>query len=1345
METIVSGKKFSWVSFFWILLPPVIVTIGIISVWKYWGYQQVKTLIQSKLNSYNESQDKFKIQFEEFELSLLKLQLKVKHLDLKFGPGLNDLPPVSVADVKLQVDPFNLVIGQLSASYIQLDGIEYEIDEKNYHKLFSAKSNKPTTLDLAPLFELLPQIPIQNVYLTHSYFKLQLPPQSETSLSKINIYLPQTKIKNLVKRITLESLHNEVTLISNRSIKTSAYLNISGQFDEKKIYYSRIDISTQRSHIKTRLNSSDIKNLLIEPKAQIAVQSKIQLDDIKDFYYVTNGSTERFSRLIGTLNVDSEVMSENFKKNKGWLKIDYHDVALDNFKFGSGEIETQVVNNNLKFDTITIEHPAGVAYLKNVALENEKPYRIKTDVILENFDLQKMFQSLGLTNIPAYLQANGKATCEGQILDLDINCKSQLKAQNIKVDADLQGHQNIVKVKQLSSIGDVQIKQQGIIFKSDQTLVKSGFKAEGGVSFEEGFKIKTSSQNLDLDEIENLANLGLKGILSGDLDTYGTSSYGVIEANLKAENTVIDQFYLGQTDTNLVYQSGEIRLNPLNGKINQTDYSGTLTVNLPQSRVTGEFDLPQANITDLLSTIEEKWHLPIVASGKGKAHIKFDGPLNFWKLNLDLSAQFKNGMIYGENYTQFNSHITSDGEHLTFNDVKVHKPNGFLKISQTIDIDKQNQPLFNLKLNSANLHLEDIDHITEYFTTATGQVRIQGNVTGPLDKARLRALVQLEETRLSGQLMPPSTFETELNKNYFTAQGQLFSRQLQTNLKIPFSSTENYDIQLQANEFQPLVLLPLIGLPPNSYDIQSTMKADMHLVSKGHNLSSLNGKINIDQFEISRNDLNLKLENKATINYNGGIQNMNPLVLAGPDQKVQLKLNKVSGQSRIETSGRLYLKPLQFLVPFTDSLNGVLEFNVDVGSKDNRLDMQGEGLIHNMSLSTKGFPYPLKDISAYFDFNKTKIIFSEISGLLNQAEFSGQGTVDILGAQNIKVNVEAETDEVDLEFPAKFKTTGVAQILFSGNWLPYTLKIDYQIREGLITKEFTEQTEDAPFVVTPNFMLPEVYLSKDRGALVLDATASFERGVAIKNSLLEGIASGLVTARGPLNAFVLGGKVDLQPGSRLIFKDKPFEIQKGYVQFNETKDINPYIFITATAKVSEYDINLDVQGFAKGPPKINATSQPYLAENDIFSLLALGYVSSGQDQNLSSETQQAQTGLEVLSAIGNQSEFSKKIQSRLGLNVQLSPSVDSTKNIAVPKVVVTKKLSKKVQTSYSRTLSGDQQNNEVKMQWLFRPDTSLILNYQNQPQLLDNNIIYYQDQNDVGVGGVGLEYKKEFK
>ena len=94
--------------------------------------------------------------------------------------------------------------------------------------------------------------------------------------------------------------------------------------------------------------------------------------------------------------------------------------------------------------------------------------------------------------------------------------------------------------------------------------------------------------------------------------------------------------------------------------------------------------------------------------------------------------------------------------------------------------------------------------------------------------------------------------------------------------------------------------------------------------------------------------------------------------------------------------------------------------------------------------------------------------------------------------------------------------------------------------------------------------------------------------------------------------------------------------------------------------------------------------------------------------------------------------------------MQLAPSVDSTRNIAVPKVVVSKNILKKLNASYARPLTGDNQNHEIKLHYLFNPNWSGILNYQNKETNDTDGTIQNLNQNE-GILGGDFEYKKEFK
>ena len=544
------------------------------------------------------------------------------------------------------------------------------------------------------------------------------------------------------------------------------------------------------------------------------------------------------------------------------------------------------------------------------------------------------------------------------------------------------------------------------------------------------------------------------------------------------------------------------------------------------------------------------------------------------------------------------------------------------------------------------------------------------------------------------------------------------------------------------HELNPLFLLPLVSLPQPGSDFYSRLNAQIDLSSSTRSFDRADGFIKITDFLLQRGNQSLKSTKPSTLLFKSGLRQMDDFELSGEDSFLKLRMDKTaSDRFRLNIEGDLQLRMFHFLVPFAQTLSGNLVVNSQVLFKENTFELLGEGEITDGLVNLKGFPQPIENINAPIEFSKSKIIFSDITGQLGQSDLTGLGHIDILGAKNIAVNMRAIADNVQLNFPNKVMTEGKASVLFSGNWLPYNLKIDYKVAQGLVENDFEPDPKQSLTLKASSF-LPQQQAQLLSASLALDVNVDLTNGILIKNKLLEGEAKGYIQVQGSPEQPILIGKIDITRGSKLIFKDKPFEIQNAVVQFQGTKEINPDIYITANSRVSEYDINLLVQGLAKNLA-ITPTSQPPLSTNDIFTLLALG-VTNQANQNLSSDTQQRQTGLEVLAALSNQSQLNKKIQEKLGLTVQLAPSVDSTKNIAVPKVVVSKKITKKINASYSKPFNGNDQNQEVKLQYLYNNNVSLQLNYQNKDTAQQDQITNSTNTNK-STWGLDLEYRDEFK
>jgi translocation and assembly module TamB len=1322
--------------------------------WVYGVKPKLKEWVFQKLPEINSMQPYVNIQFKDIDISLLKLQFKIDDVQISFQKNkssrdinLEFLSNIEIKSVKGQVDLFSLMVGEISLSNVTFDQINTAQDLSELLKLRRNDSAEFNDLNLKPVFDLAENIPVQKLSFQNSQLDLSFDDQIHDTLRRSEIRIKNLTFSQKRRRFFVDS--DDIKVLIKNQMQTSALLefNLKAQVSEKDLTVDQFELRHGSSDLKLSLSTKDLPHLISKPKTKSNLKVSLKLDEIKNFIYLFKQQSQRLPQLSGIVQFSGEFITDDIKKNSGLFNLSTEEVRFENLKFGNAKAQAQIKDSRLFFDSVLLEHPSGRAELKQISIQKEKPFDFKADVKVYDFQLQKLFSSLNLTNIPADFKADAEAHCNGQIVNFSVHCDTQISAEKISVKTDLKSDFHIVQIEKARAKGFVDLDLKDVKFKADLNIGQSTIASAGIVDFKTGFDMQFNSKNLNLSEIQNISNLGLKGRASGELKTWGDSSAGLIESKLQINDLIIDHFALGKIQTNLKYEKAKLSFLKNTAVLNKTNYSGDVELDFNTSEILGTLNMSTLSVEDILFAIEDRWHLPVEGLGLGFGQIHFSGPFDFWKMKYQLKTEFQRGHIMKETFSKLVANLDSDGEKINFANVIFSKPQGSVKVSNFVQTKPYNQtPEFNLNLKSQGLRIEDLDHVTKYFSSANGLngfLILNGTVTSDILNPHVKIQMQTKDLKIDTYPLPTSQGDLQLSLNDVGFSGQIFGRQLQLDFLLPLREKKQnqFFIKAQARDFNPLTLLPLISLPLPASDTTASLTADVDLKTNSANFSNLAGMVKIENLWLQRSTQLLKLKNPSVLQFNQGLEKMTPLELSGSEQNIKIGL-KNGSTSDLFIDGRFFLRPLQFLVPFSENISGLAEISCLIDLKSKNLNLSGEGLIDSASFSMKGFKYPINDINAFFDFSKSKIIFSEINATLNQANINGSGQIDLKGPQNVEVKVSAQTEKIDLEFPPQYQTSGKADIQFYGNWLPYNLKINYLIDQGNITKEFTDEDQDSVLSLRPSPFLPAQQLNQKNQSLILDVTTDFSKGVAVKNKILEGIASGQMHVTGSPENPILEGRIDIQTGSRLIFKDKPFDIQLGHVTFNGDYVINPILFINANSRVSDYDINLLIQGPVRSLD-IRPTSQPSLSREDIFSLLALGYTSSKNDQALSSDAQQKQTGLEVLAALSNQSQLNKKLQEKLGLNVQLSPSIDSTRNIAVPKVTVSKKITSKITTSYSRPLTGDQQENELRLQYLLTKNLSFILNYQNQTTSQQSNILQ-NNNTDTGIGGIDFEFKKEF-
>lgn len=1293
-----------------------------------------------------ENNSDFKIEIKNIDISLSRVNLNLYDVALQAKTTNSEVQSGQLKQIKLQLNFFALLVGRISVAYIALDDGEIKIQlPENSNAQNSEPINFQKITDL--VFKNLPKVPLEKISL--SRFSIQAAPSISQNKAFAKYFETPQTLTFTINKLTLVNQTDQLMLLQTEAeipfskTEPENKLQISADslvYDKDKLSGRKVRLKYKATQMDLDFIASAFERLFKDPKIDFKIEAYMNLSEIHRLTSRFQPTWLQKSKIEGSITIKGQSQVESLQSNTGDMNIDIKTVSLDQFSFGDAAISAQLKNNSVTVDHIQFKHPSGDADVTQIVFEQKRPFKFKAVAKAKNFDLQKLFLSIGLKDIPVHLNADAGGVCTGEILPLKINCQAQIEASNLDVKSDLNEPFSIVKLSSGSVSGDVNFTENGVSYKALARIKGSPFKSEGEVSFTKGFKLDFESEGVDLGKIEDIASLNLRGLVKGKLTTFGTSSSGVIQSDLTVDQFEISGFKLGQLKSKFGYAKSFLTFD--NSEITQknTKATGFVKIDLKKSEISGELTAPMTDLKDVMASLPANLQVPFVLSGPGRLRAHFDGPLDFWKLRYQLDGEFKSVTVFEESFPQAQIQLKSDGNEIQFNTFSLEKTVGSMNVGGFIKTTGRT-PELNLTISSNQLRFEEIDYFKNFFQNTSADLSLSGKVTRGISDPELSLAFNLKDTLFENVQSPDSQGNLQMSLDHTSIKALLLGRQLQTQIEIPKSQNALL-IQAQIREFNPLNLLPLISLPLPSNDTFSRVSGLIDLKIPLNDSNHMTGTMSISDFLLQRSTQYIKLQNEAKLNFAANSFSMQPIVLSGPDQKLTVKIENRNGQSYLSTQARLSLRPFQFLVPFADNLSGFTEFQFKSLLHSNKVQLMGEGLIDQASLAIKGFNYPLNKTSAFFDFSQSKIIFSEINSEINQSPMTASGFIDFKGKDSIVVNINADAPKLNLEFPPRYQTEGPAKIDVLGSWPPYTLKVKYQITDGLITDEFTEENARA-VTLSPNKYLPVQNLQSKKPSLLLDIQATFNKGIVVKNRILEGIVNGEIFVLGSPDKPELKGQVTIEPGSKLFFKDKPFDVKTGKVTFLGGPDIKPEIFISADSRVSEYDINLLVKGAGQNL-MIEPTSQPSLSRNDIFSLLALGYTATKLDQSVSSDLQQQQTGLEILANISNQSQLNKTIQEKLGLTVQLAPSIDSTRNIAVPKVVVSKQLSKKVNTSYSRPLTGDRQNNEIRLQWLFQPNWSLIMNYQNQNGEQNNSVIT-PNQTDNGIGGLDLEFKKEFK
>lgn len=1271
------------------------------------------------------------VHVQDIELRLFRPTAIVRGLEiLPRGDLAKTMGPLKIQSVVGRLNLFEAALGRFQFGAVYVQGLEASL---NIDPLLDSKEEaQPLPLDL--VFQWAARLPLKGVSLIDSKIQARSQKFAADGTAEIRTIL----LTNLGTRLQFDATAPHILV--HRGGELAFDLALSADLTPKELTLGSLRLRMGDIVIRAQGRAMDPANLPVKPNLDLKASTEITLDRLAEQIQKIQPQT-KLPALAGTLTASTEIHLKGTSDFESAVRLKTAAVRVGLFDVGDAQLEGRLTAKDLTIGQILLSHTSGHAELKDTRLDFRAPYGFKTKVVVNGLDLQALFRALNLNKIPVEADLRGDLPCEGALKPFTVTCTGTANGGHLMVkNKNAADGKTIVLLKDLEAAGAVTIDTSHVEFKSDLRIGKSRGTTEGRVDFDEGFDIKFKTPEIAFADVENLANLKFKGAVALDGFTRGDSDTATFEINARAHDFELEDYILGTVATAMKFRRGHLIFQDLTMEQGRTRATGSMDLDLNDDRIAGEFSsesLDAADVVDLFSNI---WRFPLDLQAAGHAHVEFDGPLDFWKLNTKVDAEFKNGRLQGDSFESLTLRSHGVDGTITVDQALLKKGSGTAKVTGSISGDRV------LALNGeiTNLRLEESEFVNRVRSGVAGQINVTARLQGTVAQPEIRLKGALSDLTVDDRDIPGSFFDLRFGRDHAEGETTLFGNRIQADVRIPYRPGSPLNVRVKTTDWPFTSLLSVIGASNLQNEYESSLTADIDLHSESGRLTELSGAMNLRTVKIQRGATSLRNPSPIEVTLNGGVISLKNAVLEGPGDSLirvrgdNFRLDRLA----VGVQANVDLRLLHLLAPFLEDLGGRLRMEASIAGAVTKPEIIGTASIENAFVKLKGFPHPAEKLQADIVFSQTRISIQGLRGQFAGGTLDGGGTIQINGLNDIPINLRLKAENLTLQVPDKVRSSGNADLQFTGRWFPFTLAGTYNVSSALFEKDFGDgEALGAP---RASNYLPKILRQAQFDPVVLDIQVLMPRNVLIKNSLMDGSITGQLQVKGPPQNPGLLGRITTEKGSKITIRNNSFDVTAGTITFNNPDDINPDIYLSAQSRVAEYDITVIVQGPAKPSPVIRMSSVPPLSEQDITSLLALGVVSSQLEGQVKTDQQARQVGYEALGLGLSKTGANKLLERTTGLNMSISSSFDSTKNISVPKVTFTRKLADRLNATYSRPIGGDNASQEFKLQYQLNSNVSAIGSFESRDAQSTGSSASPQ-LNRQDIFGLDLEFKREFK
>jgi len=710
--------------------------------------------------------------------------------------------------------------------------------------------------------------------------------------------------------------------------------------------------------------------------------------------------------------------------------------------------------------------------------------------------------------------------------------------------------------------------------------------------------------------------------------------------------------------------------------------------------------------------------------GAVQLEMPFQGPVP--KVDMEFDGRFGKGTLWGRAFDggSIRARVV-EGQRAVVERAELRRGSGLATGGGTVEFEPPTP--WNLKGKFSGLALAGLDLPGDRWTgTASGEASFLGSVEEP----EIRFSATGDGVGALGVPIGVVDVEGDLKGRELTLKATTAGVNLTGSATLKGAMPYRADADIDAEDLTRF----FPGGPPAGLRAQAKGRASARGTLEA--VAESSAQLELSRIRVGYADFRVNNRDPVSVVVEGRRLEVRSFTLEGTNTQFSLSGSRGrDGALNFVANGSLDLRLLGGLVPAVTRTHGQLAVDATVSGTFEEPLIVGSGRVAGVGFRLKELPLEFAGMVGDLSFSQNLVVFEQLQSTLNGGPAKLRGELALSRFVPTRIRVEADLDRVPMSIPSYVPTIVSGQLEAFGSLEAMTLAGTLHVVWARYTERFN--LEQRILQIGGSARRTDLRPYDPSGEwLRFDLRFLVDGDARIDNDLVRGQARGELVLTGSLSAFGMTGNLAMLPGGRAFYRGNEFTLSRAVLDFTDRTKIRIALDVTGESVVRSQNIDYRVFLHVSGDlddPKLQLSSTPALSQQDIVTLLSLGYTSRDTNVTGAIGTVATAAAAQALFAVSGIEQQLRRLVPQSGVfqdvSVRLTSAYSKTTMTVEPRwEFETKALDSRLRIRYQAPVSNQNRGQKAQIEYRLNDRASVQAQWDN-------------DNVDVSGGDLGADFK----